>query len=144
MTRGMDMDELLNEQLKRIEKERKHRLRWVAGVMILAIIVSFFTTDALTLSGTAKVNMESVLSCDYRCHSHTADCYDEAGSLVCGKADYCLHSHTADCYDYYGVLVCPLPELAPHVHGESCYEERHDPSALCGYGRERDRARDEL
>ena len=126
MTRGMDMDELLNEQLKRIEKERKHRLRWIAGVMILAIVVSFFTTDALTLSGTAKVNTESVLSCAYRCHSHTADCYDEAGSLVCGKADYCLHSHTADCYDYYGVLVCPLPELAPHVHGESCYEERRE------------------
>lgn len=76
--------------------------------------------------------------CGHEEHSHTADCYDETGTLICAleehtHTDACYepaaektplcgleeHTHTEDCYSADGTLVCELPE---HTHTDACYE----------------------
>lgn len=99
---------------------------------------------------------ENVLKCragEYL-HTHTDECYDSVGNLICYYADFYLHKHSAEqgCYDAGGNLVCTLPEYdeslhediyysggdvtctyAPrfgHVHDDSCYETRK--TLTCG------------
>lgn len=76
--------------------------------------------------------------CGHEEHAHTADCYDETGTLICAleehtHTDACYepaaektplcgleeHTHTEDCYSADGTLVCALPE---HTHTDACYE----------------------
>ena len=76
--------------------------------------------------------------CGHEEHAHTADCYDETGTLICAleehtHTDACYepaaektplcgleeHTHTEDCYSADGTLVCELPE---HTHTDACYE----------------------
>ncbi len=76
-------------------------------------------------------------------HTHTGDCYDSDGHLICGQADYVVHTHDSLCYDADGQLVCYLPEVKEHQHTESCYrlseditEDGHTHSDTC-YAQER-------
>ena len=103
------MDELIQSQLKMLKQAKRRRIRWLSAFLALALLVTLVTTDALTLSGEARVYTERVLACSYTPHAHTAECYNEAGELICGQADYAPRTHSADCYDYEGKLVCPLP-----------------------------------
>lgn len=54
-------------------------------------------------------------------HTHTADCYNAAGELVCPLPELAAHVHTDACYTEQRRLICPLEETAGHQHGEGCY-----------------------
>ena len=85
------------------------RKRWVALLLCLAILVGLGTVVVLRRDGVAMTKTERVLDCAYAVP--TGD----------GYAGYAVHTHTADCYDAAGNLVCPLPEIPAHVHNESCW-----------------------
>lgn len=54
-------------------------------------------------------------------HSHTEQCYDKEGYVVCGYADYVIHVHDDICYDENENLRCELEEIPAHEHDDSCY-----------------------
>ena len=76
---------------------------------------------------------EPVLSCgreEIVLHEHTADCYDESGSLICGRPQVLAHQHTDACFETVEVpadtetLTCGIPEgEGAHTHGPECYDE---------------------
>lgn len=51
-------------------------------------------------------------------HTHSADCYDENGKLICGQLEVAQHQHTMDCLQ--GTLICGLEE---HQHSQACYTD---------------------
>lgn len=65
-------------------------------------------------------------------HTHSEDCYDEAGSLVCGQLEVQAHQHDATCFTD-DARICGLEE---HQHTEGCYGEQKQPDAdteyICG------------
>lgn len=52
-------------------------------------------------------------------HEHSADCFEETGSLICGKQQVLAHVHTDGCFRNAGesVLSCELEE---HTHSPAC------------------------
>ena len=125
-----------------LARKRRHRV-WTKVVSALGCVVVFCTTYALILPAiTAEKTVcgleehvhtdecytippaETTLSCSPESlgvHSHTEDCYDAAGQLICGLADYAAHSHDANCYDADGTLLCSLREQSGHTHTSACY-----------------------
>ena len=100
-------------------RQRSSRL-WHKIVSALACVVVFCTTYALILPA---ITMETprILDCPLEVHSHTPDCYDADGDLICGQADFVVHTHTQSCYGTDGGLVCLLPEIGDHTHTDDCY-----------------------
>ena len=100
-------------------KQRRGRL-WHKIVSALACVVVFCTTYALILPA---ITMETprILDCPLVVHTHTEDCYDEEGVLVCGQADFVVHTHDRSCYDADGNLACLIPEMEAHEHTDECY-----------------------
>lgn len=90
-------------------------------VSTLACIVVFITVYALILP--AITVEHKTLECGVEIHSHDQTCYDESGTLTCGKVDYVVHTHDDSCYDSDRELICTLPEIQEHQHTDSCYEE---------------------
>ncbi len=135
----------VEEAAKLLASDRRRRI-WKKIVGILACVVVFCTTYALILP---VITLEKIPSCgktehthteacytpvshaaetvpictpeSLGLHTHTADCYNAAGELVCGYADFFVHTHDASCYDADGVLWCPLPEIEAHTHTDSCW-----------------------
>lgn len=124
------MEHSFLKQAANFLRNKKIHKRYIAVLLCLALVVSLGTVMALKLSGQAQNHTEKVLDCAYKAHEHTADCYDGAGTLICGRADYVVHIHNEDCYDASGVLVCQLPVVEPHTHSESCYTEER--VLVCG------------
>ena len=61
-------------------------------------------------------------------HTHSADCYDQDGKLICGQLEVAQHQHTLDCLQ--GTLICGLEE---HQHSQDCYASAEDAHTyLCG------------
>ena len=87
----------------------------------LAVVLCIFA--ALSRPGSAMTNPEEQMDCPFEVHAHTAECLDEAGNLICGKADFAVHTHTELCYDGTGALCCTLPEIEAHEHDASCWQE---------------------
>lgn len=100
-------------------RQRSSRL-WHKIVSALACVVVFCTTYALILPA---ITMETprILDCPLEVHSHTPDCYDADGDLICGQADFVVHTHNQSCYGTNGGLVCLLPEIGDHTHTDDCY-----------------------
>ena len=100
-------------------RQRSSRL-WHKIVSALACVVVFCTTYALILPA---ITMETprILDCPLEVHSHTPDCYDADGDLICGQADFVVHTHTQSCYGTDGGLVCLLSEIGDHTHTDDCY-----------------------
>ncbi len=141
----MDHRSVIQTQKYKRKKKIKSRLQKL--VMVLACVVVFCTTYALILPAiTTKTEIfcgieehthtvdcykqvsssELVLTCTPQLlgvHSHTLECRDVDGSLICGQVDYVAHSHDELCYDGEGSLVCTLPEYSTHVHSEDCYAD---------------------
>lgn len=117
-----------SSQVDNYQIQKRHRRHWYRIVTALSCVVVFCTTYALILPA---ITMERprVLDCPLAVHTHTADCYDAAGTLICGQADFVVHTHTDACYDTHGELACPLPEIAAHTRA-SCYESTL--SMTCG------------
>lgn len=122
-------------------KRRRFHARWRRGMMVLASIVVFCTTYALILpaitleKGCAlevhthgeacyETRQVQTLACAAAPHSHTADCYNEAGEVCCGYGDFLVHVHDESCYGPDSQLLCPLPQVREHSHGEDCYALR--------------------
>ena len=58
-------------------------------------------------------------------HSHTDDCRDENGRMICELPEIEEHQHDSSCYSYHEYLVCDHePDEAGHQHTDECYEER--------------------
>lgn len=111
------------DQVAEYTKAYQKKKRWQRVVTVLAAVVVFFTTYALILPAITLEKKNRVLECPVSIHQHTENCYDEAGSLICGQADFIIHTHTDDCYDAEENLVCELPEIEAHEHNDSCYQE---------------------
>ncbi|MCR4617173.1 MAG: Cna B-type domain-containing protein [Lachnospiraceae bacterium] len=119
------------EQAARILRKRKKHNIYVLAVSIAAVFTCAGVVFGLTRPGRAFSSLEKTLNCNVEVHTHTADCYDAEGNLICGYADYVAHVHDPEtCYDENGDLVCTLPEIIPHVHDDSCYIERME--LICG------------
>lgn len=115
-----------NESQMRSLKERiksKRRRKWYYTVSVtMAAIVVFCTVYALILPAITMEKTQRVLDCPLSVHRHTAECYDENGTLICGQADFVIHTHDESCCNAENELVCRLPEIAAHEHTDDCYE----------------------
>ena len=107
--------------------EHKLQKRWRKLTAALAVIVIAATATALILPAVTMESTPKMLECQINLHTHTDNCYDEAGNFVCGYADFVVHTHVSSCYAEDGTLICPLPESQPHVHSATCYQETHVP-----------------
>lgn len=112
-----------SSQVGKYQIQKRRRRHWYRIVTALSCVVVFCTTYALILPA---ITMERprILDCPLAVHTHTADCYDGEGNLICGQADFVVHTHTGACYDTHGELVCPLPEIEAHTHTDACYTEQ--------------------
>ncbi len=118
------MESSIMKNASRFLREQKKKKRWQKVLLCLALVVAAGTMIALIMPGQALTGTELVLDCQIEApHQHTADCYAEDGSLICGLADYVAHAHNELCYNEEGELVCKLPEIEGHVHTDDCYAE---------------------
>lgn len=42
--------------------------------------------------------------------------------LICGRQEIVLHTHTEECYDEAGMLVCEMQQVLEHQHDQACFE----------------------
>lgn len=42
--------------------------------------------------------------------------------LICGRQEIILHTHTEECYDEAGMLVCEMQQVLEHRHDQACFE----------------------
>lgn len=124
------MESSTNRQTEKMLRAKKNHRRYLAVFLCLAAMVALGTVTALKMYGHAQNHTARLLRCTYRPHSHTQDCYDDDGELVCGLADYVVHQHNDDCFDKSGTLICQLPEVKAHTHGADCYEVTE--TLICG------------
>ncbi len=121
----------IREQAAKVLSKRKKHSIYVLSVSIAAVFTVVGVVFGLTRPGRAFSSLQKTLECNAQAHTHTAECYDAEGNLICGMADYFAHVHDPElCYDENGDLVCPLPEIIPHEHDDSCYIERLE--LICG------------
>lgn len=104
-------------------QEHKQRRRWYKLTACLAALAVMVTAGAMVLPAITLENSPEILECQLDLHTHTDDCYDQAGNLICGQADFVVHTHTDVCYGADGALICPLEEIQTHTHGDACYQE---------------------
>lgn len=139
------MDLELLKQAEPYTKRHRRKSYWSRLMRFLSCVVVFCTTYALILPAITQereafcgqnphVHEESCytrlpqiessdLTCSYdslSVHTHSPDCYDEFGCVLCGQADYIVHSHDEICYDEEGLLICKLPEAQQHQHSDDC------------------------
>ncbi len=111
------MGDSLEPCIDRIARARKTRIRRLAVLVALAVVVAIGVSWQLHDIGIAAAN-ETFCGLDE--HAHDDGCYEQMP--VCGlDEDEGGHSHDEDCYGR--VLVCDVPE---HVHTVECLE---DPNA---------------
>ena len=120
----------LSGKIQEYIREHKLRKRWRRYTAVLAGVVVSVTSAALILPAITMENAPSLLECQLDLHTHTDNCYDEEGNIVCGYADFVVHTHDASCYAEDGTLICTLPEIRAHAHDSSCYQEALIP--ICG------------
>lgn len=145
------MSSYIFEKAREFLRDQKKKKIWYRLTTSMAALVVFITTymlilPAITMEKELICGLEEhvhsdscygtqtrkVLNCDYdtlKVHTHTKECEDENGNLICMKADYLVHTHDAYCYDANGNLICTLPEIKEHKHEDSCYAQ---PTLVCG------------
>lgn len=138
---------LLTQMATFLRKQHAKRI-WYRVVSCLAVIVVFCTTYALILPAitmehkticgleehahtddcyvTELVYPQSTMDCPVEAviHTHSKECYDSDGNLICGYADFVVHTHDENCYSEDGSLICTLPEIEEHIHTRDCYTEK--------------------
>lgn len=114
------MQSLFSKATAYVVRNRHHRT-WMKVVTCLACIVVFCTTYALILPAITLENKTTY--CGYEEHEHDDSCYTQ--ELICGyEAGEGAYTHSADCYDSEGNLLCDEEESEGHVHTDACYNER--------------------
>ena len=112
------------QQAKKHAKEHNNRKRWYQIFISLALIVVFGTIYALSLPA---ITLEKG-QCDIPEHTHDASCYKEETiekkTLVCTEQEgtQTVHTHTDECYDEEGNLICEKEETTEHTHSDDCYK----------------------
>lgn len=144
------MKDIINGFTERFRKEHLQARRYVALMLVLALLTTLFVNWQLHGVG---ISMTADYHCGYEEHQHTAACYEKV--LTCGyeegepetpsdtssgsTADSAIdtysveepvqtepetilvpHEHTDACYEERRVLTCPQEE---HVHGDDCFDE---------------------
>ena len=116
------MQDTLSESLRRLKQIKIRRVRMVAILLVLSLVVSLdvfwvLRQPGLTLAGDA--------SCGIVEHTHDDSC--NTPICICTQSD-AVHVHSEACYETHYVaaqentfLACQLPETA-HTHGDGCYE----------------------
>ena len=123
-------------------KKRNRKKVWYRVLTVLSAFVVFVTTyililPAITLSdepicgitehkhseNCIVADVSVVFSCPALVHSHDADCFDENGERICGKADFFVHTHSESCFDADGELICPLSEIKLNSSVEDSFSE---------------------
>ena len=127
---------MMDSLLKRIEKNRKAHIRWLAMVLCLSMIVSLGTFAGFRKTAVAKTYTKEVLDCPYAqegaspvAHVHNDDCYD-GDTLVCTLPEREAHTHTEECFAEQRRLTCVLEENPGHQHSDTCYAAREE--ITCG------------
>lgn len=119
------MAQASKQHLREIARSVNKRRQAMWLFTCLALFVAVSTWMALRMTGSAFVQTKQVLDCTYSgvaAHTHTTDCYDENGDLVCPLPERELHQHDESCYDEEGNLICGMEELTEeHVHGPGCF-----------------------
>lgn len=133
------MKNTLNEHIGHHKERRRRARRYLAVLLVLALITTLGVNWRLHATGIA-------MTADYECgreeHTHTEECYTRV--LTCGLEEAEAaggHIHGTDCYDEEGALICGLEETEAsegHVHTEGCYAreltcgmEEHEHTASC-------------
>lgn len=104
-------------------REHKRRKRWLTITASLGAVAAVVTVSAMILPAITMENAPQMLECQIDVHTHTDNCYDAGGNIVCGYADFAVHTHNDSCYAEDGTLICPLDETEAHIHDASCYQE---------------------
>ena len=127
---------MMDSLLKRIEKNRKAHIRWLAMVLCLSMIVSLGTFAGFHKTAVAKTYTKEVLDCPFAqegaspvAHVHNDDCYD-GDTLVCTLPEREAHTHTEACFAEQRRLTCVLEENPGHQHSDACYAAREE--ITCG------------
>ena len=127
------MKDIVNNLTQKFQKEHRDWRRYVAMLLVLALITTLFVNWQLHGVG---ISMTAEYQCGMEEHEHTADCYEKV--LVCGyeegepiASDTVAQPEDADFDSGFAVEPTQLDEpvepevqLVPHVHTDACYEER--------------------
>ena len=111
----------------------KVREHYLALLACIALIVAGGVALIVRQRGFAMTHQETILDCHYEgvaAHTHTSDCYDKSGTLICPLPERALHVHDDSCYTEEQVLVCGLEEGEDHTHTDECYETQR--TLTCG------------
>ena len=104
----------------------KRHSRYVGVLALLAVVVALGVTMGLRRNGRAATVEQTVLDCHAAAgvaHTHSADCYDADGNLVCPLQERELHVHDDSCYNEEGNLTCGKDEVTEeHVHSAGCFK----------------------
>lgn len=115
------MKNVLLQAAIKLNEVYRRKTRWRWAVRSLTMVVVFCTTYALILPA---ITMVSSPECGMEEHVHTESCYTQQEVLTpaCEFAanDVQVHSHTAECFNEDGALICTLLEVEEHTHNESC------------------------
>lgn len=136
---GKDLLNPIETKILELQRARHSRRVWFRVLSILACITVFFTTYALILPA---ITMEAETICGKVSHSHSTECYDAEGNLICLLEEhehdllcfaqtkvtepdflcgyYYEHEHNDDCYLPNGCIICTLIE---HEHTDECLPE---------------------
>ena len=123
------MKDIINGLTERFRQEHTRARRYVAIMLVLALLTTLFVNWQLHGVG---ISMTADYHCDYEEHQHTEACYEKV--LTCGyeEGEPETPVDTADTVDTvaaYSMEIEPEetePEtiLVPHTHTDECYEER--------------------
>lgn len=108
------------------DRESYRTLFACTAVVIAALVAVVFMRHARAMN-----RVETILDCHCAgnvAHTHTVDCYDQSGTLVCPLQERPLHVHDQSCYTETKTLVCGMKEGQKlkdgtvHKHTDDCYE----------------------
>ena len=114
------MEQVLLQEVIKLNKARKRRNCWKQFVRVMAAVVVFCTTYALILPA---ITMERDPICGMEEHFHEDGCYQDVAAVICPMDEQAGHIHSDFCYAVSKVPVCMLEEQLPHTHADSCYGE---------------------
>ena len=123
----------VRERAAKLLTSNKNHVRYLGILAFMALVVGFGVTAMLKQNGVAMTHTKVVLDCHVAgevAHTHSADCYDDEGNLVCTLPERELHTHTDECYEETRTLACGLEESDGHQHSDACYDD--EGNLVCG------------
>lgn len=128
------MKDIINGLIERFRKQHVQARRYVAMMLVLALLTTLFVNWQLHGVG---ISMTADYHCGYEEHQHTAACYEKV--LTCGyeegepETPVTSSDSSADLVSAYSAAEPEEPEepvqtepetiWVPHEHTDACYEE---------------------